>query len=58
MPAVFGPPAPDGGDIDPNTDANVFKAARFMAGFNNWRCISICGEGITGGHHAPVKAAT
>ena len=27
-------------DIDPNTDANVFKGrARFMAGFNNWRCI-------------------
>ncbi len=40
-------------DIDPNTDANVFKGrARFMAGFNNWRCISICGEGHHGhGHH-------
>ena len=36
-------------DIDPNTDANVFKGrARFMAGFNNWRCISICGEGVSG----------
>ena len=36
-------------DIDPNTDANVFKGrARFMAGFNNWRCISICGEGVNG----------
>ena len=36
-------------DIDPNTDANVFKGrARFGAGFNNWRCIAICGEGLTG----------
>ena len=36
-------------DIDPNTDANVFKGrARFGAGFNNWRCVAICGEGITG----------
>ena len=45
-------------DIDPNTDANVFKGrARFMAGFNNWRCISICGEGITGtAITAPVKS--
>ena len=45
-------------DIDPNTDANVFKGrARFMAGFNNWRCISICGEGVTGtAITAPVKS--
>lgn len=36
-------------DIDPNTDANVFKGrARFGAGFNNWRCIALCGEGVTG----------
>ena len=36
-------------DIDPNTDANVFKGrARFGAGFNNWRCMAICGEGLTG----------
>lgn len=37
-------------DIDPNTDANVFKGrARFGAGFNNWRCIALCGEGIPSG---------
>ena len=36
-------------DIDPNTDANVLKGrARFGAGFNNWRCIAICGEGVDG----------
>lgn len=36
-------------DIDSNTDANVWKGrARFGAGFNNWRSISICGEGLTG----------
>lgn len=36
-------------DIDPNTDANVWKGrARFGAGFNNWRGIAICGEGLTG----------
>ena len=36
-------------DIDPNTDANVFKGrARFGAGFFNWRCIAVCGEGVTG----------
>ncbi|MEG1012444.1 MAG: hypothetical protein RSD27_10365 [Ruthenibacterium sp.] len=36
-------------DIDPNTDANVFKGrARFGAGFNNWRCTAICGEGLAG----------
>ena len=36
-------------DIDPNTDANVIKGrARFGAGFNNWRCIAICGEGLDG----------
>jgi phage major head subunit gpT-like protein len=36
-------------DIDPNTDANIFKGrARFGAGFNNWRCIAICGAGLTG----------
>ena len=32
-----------------NTDANVIKGrARFGAGFNNWRCIAICGEGVEG----------
>ena len=37
-------------DIDPNTDANVFKGrARFGAGFNNWRCIAICGAGLSSG---------
>lgn len=37
-------------DIDPNTDANIFKGrARFGAGFNNWRAMAICGEGLTGG---------
>ena len=37
-------------DIDPNTDANVFKGrARFAAGFNNWRSIAICGEGFAEG---------
>ena len=36
-------------DIDPNTDANVIKGrARFGAGFNNWRCIAVCGEGVEG----------
>jgi len=36
-------------DIDPNTDANVWKGrARFGVGFNNWRSIAICGEGLTG----------
>lgn len=36
-------------DIDPNTDANVFKGrARFGAGFNNWRCIALCGAGTSG----------
>lgn len=36
-------------DIDPNTDANVWKGrARFGAGFNNWRGVAICGEGLTG----------
>ena len=36
-------------DIDMNTDANVIKGrARFGAGFNNWRCIAICGEGVEG----------
>lgn len=36
-------------DIDPNTDANVWKGrARFAAGFNNWRGIAICGESLTG----------
>lgn len=35
-------------DVDPNTDANVFKGrARFGAGFNNWRSIAICGEGVS-----------
>ena len=37
-------------EIDPNTDANVFRGrARFGAGFNNWRCIALCGGGVTGG---------
>ena len=36
-------------EIDPNTDANVFRGrARFGAGFNNWRCIALCGEGVAG----------
>ena len=36
-------------EIDPNTDANVFLGrARFGAGFNNWRCIALCGEGVAG----------
>lgn len=36
-------------DIDPNTDANVWKGrARFAAGFNNWRAVAICGETLTG----------
>ena len=36
-------------EIDPNTDANVFRGrARFGAGFNNWRCVAICGEGVEG----------
>ena len=36
--------------IDQNTDANVWKGrARYGAGFNNWRSIAICGEGLTGG---------
>ena len=36
-------------DIDPLTDANVWKGrARFGAGFNNWRSIAMCGEGLTG----------
>ena len=36
-------------DIDPNTDANIWRGrARFAAGFNNWRCIAMCGEGLTG----------
>lgn len=35
--------------IDDDTDANVWSGrARFGAGFNNWRCIAICGEGVTG----------
>ena len=37
-------------DIDPNTDANVFKGrARFGAGFNNWRCIALCGAQMSSG---------
>lgn len=37
-------------DLDPNTDANVFRGrARFGAGFNNWRAISVCGAGVSGG---------
>jgi len=36
-------------DVDPNTDANIFKGrARWGAGFNNWRGLSICGAGLTG----------
>ena len=35
--------------IDDNTDANVWAGrARFGAGFNNWRGIAICGEGLDG----------
>ena len=35
--------------IDNDTDANVWSGrARFGAGFNNWRCIAISGEGVTG----------
>lgn len=37
-------------DIDPNTDANIWKGrARFGAGFNNWRSVAICGGGLTNG---------
>ena len=37
-------------EVDDNTDANVFRGrARFGAGFNNWRCIALCGGGVTGG---------
>ena len=37
-------------DIDPNTDANVFKGrARFGAGFFDWRCMALFGEGVTTG---------
>lgn len=36
--------------IDNNTDANVFKGrSRFAAGFNNFRGISLCGEGFSAG---------
>ncbi|MEG0804674.1 MAG: hypothetical protein RSF90_06945, partial [Pygmaiobacter sp.] len=49
MPWVDRVPLTVRSDVDANTDANVFKGrARFGAGFNNWRSISICGEG-TGG---------
>ena len=35
--------------IDDNTDANVWSGrARFGAGFNNWRCIAMGGQGLTG----------
>lgn len=35
---------------DQNTDNFVYKGyARFGAGFNNWRGIAICGEGLTDG---------
>ncbi len=34
--------------IDDETDNNVFRGrARFGAGFNNWRCISVIGKGFT-----------
>ncbi|MEF9976143.1 MAG: Mu-like prophage major head subunit gpT family protein [Oscillospiraceae bacterium] len=37
------------GDKDPGTDALVFRGrARYNAGFNNWRCMALCGEGVTG----------
>lgn len=37
-------------DIDPNTDANIWRGrARFGAGFNNWRAIAVSGEGLTDG---------
>lgn len=46
-------------DIDPNTDANVFKGrARFGAGFNNWRCIALCGEGLTSGTALTTTASS
>lgn len=36
--------------LNDTNDANVFNGrARFAAGFNNWRGIAICGEGLTGG---------
>lgn len=35
--------------VDENTDANVWSGrARFGVGFNNWRGIAICGEGLDG----------
>ncbi len=37
-------------DKDPGTDALVYRGrARYNAGFNNWRCVALCGEGITSG---------
>ena len=37
-------------DIDMNTDANVIKGrARFGAGFFDWRCMALFGEGVTTG---------
>ncbi|MEG0178460.1 MAG: hypothetical protein RR508_08025 [Oscillospiraceae bacterium] len=37
-------------DRDPGTDAMVVRGrARYNAGFNNWRCAAICGEGILSG---------
>ena len=37
-------------DINPETDANVYRGrARYGAGFHNWRCIALVGEGVTGG---------
>lgn len=37
-------------DRDPGTDALVIRGrARYNAGFNNWRCVAVCGEGITTG---------
>ena len=37
-------------DVDPNTDANIWKGrARFGAGFNNWRAIALVGQDMAGG---------
>lgn len=50
MPFVDRVPLTVRSDLDPNTDANVFRGrARFGAGFNNWRAIALCGAGVEGG---------
>jgi len=49
MPFVERTPLTVKSDIDPNTDANIWRGrARFGAGFNNWRCIALCGAGTSG----------